>query len=217
MVEKTSAAVTRLTLDRLMAFSDGVIAIAITILVLGIDIPEGHRFSESGLIGFLGKIGHDVVIYAVSFVAVATFWLQHHALFLYLRYCNRALIWLNILFLFSLSLIPFLAKLKSNYEQEPEIVRLFCAGIFFCGLTLLAMWRYVLSHSELLGRSKIDQAVIRSMTRRILVAPVVAVFAFCLSFVDVRLGTHTFFLIPLCSLRHRLVDSGWERPEESST
>jgi len=198
MAEKTSAAVTRLTLDRLMAFTDGVIAIAITILVLGIDIPEGHRFSESGLIGFLGRIGHD-------------------ALFLYLRYCNRALIWLNTLFLFSVTLIPFLSKLKITYEQEPEVVRLFCAGIFFCGLMLLAMWRYVLSHSELLWRPKMDQAVIRSMTRRILLAPVVAVIAFCLSFVDVRLGTHAFFLIPLGALRHRLVDSAWERGEESST
>lgn len=216
MAEKISGISGRLTLERLMAFSDGVIAIAITILVLGIDIPEGHRFSESGLIDFLGRIGHDVVIYAVSFVAIATFWLQHHTLFLYLRYCNRALIWLNTLFLFSLTLIPFLSKLKITYEQEPNIVRLFCVGIFFCGLMLLAMWRYVLSHSELLGRSTIDQAVIRSMTRRILVAPVVAVVAFCLSFIDARLGTHAFFLIPLCSLRHRLVDSGWERPEESS-
>ena len=216
MAEEISGISGRLTLDRLMAFSDGVIAIAITILVLGIDIPEGHRFSELGLIDFLGRIGHDVVIYAVSFVAIATFWLQHHTLFLYLRYCNRALIWLNTLFLFSLTLIPFLSKLKFTYEQEPEIVRLFCVGVFFCGLMLLAMWRYVLSHSELLGRPTIDQAVIRSMTRRIMVAPVVAVVAFCLSFLDVRLGTHAFFLIPLCSLRHRLVDSGWEKPQESS-
>ena len=216
MVEKTSGTAARLTLDRLMAFSDGVIAIAITILVLGIDIPEDHSFSEKGLVGFLGRIGHDVVIYAVSFVAVATFWLQHHALFLYLQYCNRALIWLNTLFLFSVTLIPFLSKLKITYEQEPNTVRLFCAGIFFCGLMLLAMWRYVLSHSELLKRPAMDQTVIRSMTRRILVAPVVAVIAFGLSFVDVRLGTHAFFLIPLCSLRHRLVDRGWERPEESS-
>jgi uncharacterized membrane protein len=216
MVEKPSGAVARLTLDRLMAFSDGVIAIAITILVLGIDIPEGHSFSEKGLLRFLLEIKHDVLMYAVSFVAVATFWLQHHAMFQYLRYCNRALIWLNTLFLFSLTLIPFLSKLKFMYEQEPSIVRFFCAGIFFCGLTLLAMWRYVLSHSELLGRPMIDQAVIRSMTRRILLSPGVAVLAFCLSFVDVRLGTHAFFLIPLGALRHRLVDSGWERPEESS-
>jgi uncharacterized membrane protein len=216
-VEKTSGVTARLTLDRLMAFSDGVIAIAITILVLGIDIPEHHSFSEKGLLSFLAEIEHDVLIYAVSFVAVTTFWLQHHALFLYLRYCNRALIWVNALFLFWITLIPFLAKLKFTYEQEPQIVRLFCVGVFFCGLTLLAMWRYVLSHPELLGPRTIDQAVSRSMTRRILLSPLVAVLAFCLSFVDVRLGTHTFFLIPLGAIRHRLVDSGWERPKESST
>jgi uncharacterized membrane protein len=216
MAEKTSAVKARLTLDRLMAFSDGVIAIAITILVLGIDIPEGHRFSESGLIAFLGRIGHDVLIYAVSFVAVATFWLQHHALFLYLRYCNRTLIWLNTLFLFSLTLIPFLAKLKFTYEHDPEIVRLFCAGPFFCGLMLLAMWRYVISHPELLGPETMDKALIRSMTLRMLLAPVVSVIAFCLSYLDIRLGTHAFFLIPLGALRHHRVDSEWEK-EESST
>jgi uncharacterized membrane protein len=217
MAEKTSAVKARLTLDRLMAFSDGVIAIAITILVLGIDIPEGHRFSESGLIAFLGRIGHDVLIYAVSFVAVATFWLQHHALFLYLRYCNRTLIWLNTLFLFSVTLIPFLAKLKFTYEQDPEIVRLFCVGPFFCGLMLFVMWRYVISRPELLGRQTMDQALIRSMTLRMLLAPAVSVVAFCLSFLDLRLGTHAFFLIPLGSLRHHRVDSEWERKEESST
>jgi uncharacterized membrane protein len=217
MAEKTSAVKARLTLDRLMAFSDGVIAIAITILVLGIDIPEGHRFSESGLIGFLGRIGHDVAIYAVSFVAVAAFWLQHHALFLYLRYSNRTLIWLNTLFLFSLTLIPFLAKLKFTYEHDPEIVRLFCAGPFLCGLALLAIWRYVISRPELLGRETMDKALIRSMTLRILIAPAVSVVAFCLSYLDIRLGTHAFFLIPLSALRHRLVDSGWEKEVESST
>ena len=211
MPKKTRGAVGRLTLDRLMAFSDGVIAIAITILVLGIDIPEDHPFSNAGLIGFLLQIEHDVLVYSVSFVAVTAFWVQHHALFLYLRYCNRALIWLNTLFLLSLTLIPFLAKLKFSYEQEPMIVLLFGVGVIFCGLMLLAMWRYALLRPELHGSPTMDQAVIRSMTRRLLIVPLIALVAIGLSFVDVRLGTHAFLFIPLCLLSHRLVDTRWER------
>lgn len=216
MAEKNSGVASRLTMDRLMAFSDGVIAIAITILILGIDIPEDHPFSKEGLIGFLQQIEHDLVVYAASFGIIATFWLQHHALFLYLRYCNRTLIWLNTLFLFSLTLIPFLAKLKFTYKQEPKIVLLYGTGVIVPGLILLGIWRYALSKLEIQRSPPIDQAVIRSMTQRILATPVIALVAICLSFVDVSLGTHAFILIPLFYLSHRLIDSGWEKPEESS-
>ena len=62
-----------LELDRLKVFSDGVIAIAITILVLGIDIPEDHSFSEQGLFGFIARIRHDIVVYAASFWIIGSF------------------------------------------------------------------------------------------------------------------------------------------------
>jgi uncharacterized membrane protein len=216
MAERSSDVSNRLTLDRLMAFSDGVIAIAITILILGIDIPQDHPFSTQGLIGFLHQIEHDVVVYAASFGIIATFWLQHHALFLYLRYCNRAVIWLNTLFLFFLTLIPFLAKLKFTYEHEPKIVLLFGAGSIVPGLVLLGIWRYALSRPHLQRSPPIKPAVIRSMTQRILITPVISLVAICLSFVDVRLGTHAFIIIPFCYLSHRLVDTQWDKPEEAS-
>ena len=60
MTEKISSISSRLTVDRLKGFTDGVLAIVITILVLGIDIPEDHKFSEQGLFAFLSRIGWDV-------------------------------------------------------------------------------------------------------------------------------------------------------------
>jgi uncharacterized membrane protein len=207
MSDKTSATAGGPNLERLMAFSDGVIAIAITILVLGIDIPEDHSFSEQGLFQFLVGIRHDVVVYAASFWIIGAFWVQHHAVFAYFRYCDRWLLWLNTLFLFSTTLIPFLAKLKSIYQQEPKVVLLFGAGFVLTGLSLLAIWCYAVAKSELHKTSPIDPAVVRSMNRRILLTPVIAALAVGLSFINVHLGTYAFLTLPLFYLSRRTVDS----------
>jgi len=199
-----------------MAFSDGVIAIAITILVLGIDILENNSFSDRSLFAFLGRIRHDVAVYAASFWVIGAFWVQHHAVFNYFRYCNRWLLWRNTLFLFSTTLIPFLAKLKSIYKQEPQVVLLFGLGFVLTGLSLLAVWRYAIAKLEFHKTSPIDPAVIRSMTRRILLTPVISAAAIGLSFINVDLGTYAFLALPLFYLSHRTVDNRIKKPEDTS-
>ena len=216
MPEKISETAGGLKLDRLLAFSDGVIAIAITILVLGIDIPEGHSFSEQGLLAYLARIRHDVVVYAASFLIIGSFWVQHHAVFNCFCYCDRWLLWLNTLFLFSTTLIPFLAKLKSLYKYEPKVVLLFGAGFILAGLSLLAMWRYAIAKREWHKSPPIDPVVIRSMSLRILIAPVISTIAIGLSFLNVHLGTYTFLAIPLFYLSHRRVDTHLEKPKTPS-
>jgi uncharacterized membrane protein len=214
MVERTSRPVNGFTVDRLKGLTDGVLAIVITILVLGIDIPEDHKFSEQGLVAFLLRISRDVLMYAVSFWLIGAYWVQHHAVFQYLRYSNRALMWLNILFLFPLTLMPFLTKLKIVYRDEELVVPLFGAAFILSGLILLGIWRYAISHPELIGRPSIDPFVARSMTQRILIAPVVSLVAVGLTFLNLHLGSIAFLTIPLFYLSHPLIDSGWEKPDE---
>ncbi|MHC4433280.1 MAG: TMEM175 family protein [Planctomycetota bacterium] len=216
MTENTSGSVGRFTVDRLKGFTDGVLAIVVTILVLGIDIPEDHVFSEQGLVAFLLRIGWDVLMYAASFWLIAAFWVQHHALFQYLRYCNRTLLWLNILFIFPLTLMPLLTKLKAIYRHDELVVPLFGSAFIVCGLILLGIWKYAISHPALIGRPSIEAPVVRSMTRRILIGPLVSLVAIGLSFLNIHLGTIAFCSMPLFYLSHRLIDSGWETPEESS-
>ena len=117
-----------------------------------------------------------------------------------------------MLFLFSTTLIPFLAKLKSIYKYEPKVVLLFGAGFIFAGLSLLAIWRYAVTKREWHKTSPIDPVVIRSMTLRILLTPVISTVAIALSFFNVHLGTYTFLAIPLFYLSHRFVDTQSEKP-----
>lgn len=214
MTNKNSGGVNKLTLERLNALTDGVIAIAITILVLGIEIPENHLFSEQGLIKFLHRIGHDIIIYGISFWLIAAYWVQHHAMFHYFRYCNRTIAWLNAVFLFFLTLIPFMAKLKSIYKSEAKVVLLLGLGYIAVSLSLLAIWRYAVSQPGIQQSHPIDSTVIRSMSKRLLAAPLISLGAIGLSFVNVRVGTACFLAIPFFYISHRLVDARWDSGAE---
>lgn len=206
MTEKSSMQQKTFSVDRVNGFTDGVLAIVITILVLGIDLPEDHRFSEQGLVSFLVRISRDVTMYAASFWLIGAYWVQHHAIFHFLRYCNRSLLWLNILFMFPLTLIPFLTKLKALYHQDVVVVPLFGSAFIVSGLILLGIWRYIVSR-PVLNEHPIDRAVVLSMDRRIMIGPVVSLLAIGVSYVDIDLGTLVFCSLPLFYLSHRLVDS----------
>lgn len=122
---KTSNFAETFRLDRCKALADGVFAIVVTLLVLGIDIPSDHDFSTDGLWLFLQRIGFHVLIYAISFWLAATYWLQHSAIMQYYRCGNRTVVWLNLLFLFPVTLLPFVTELKGDYRHEIMVTMIF--------------------------------------------------------------------------------------------
>jgi uncharacterized membrane protein len=106
---------TIMQLDRIKALTDGVLAIVLTILVLGFEVPD-HEFSTDGLLGFLVKLREPFIAYVVSFGIVAAYWIQHAAMFRLLRFGNRTLVWLNLLFMLPLTLLPFFTELRAEYH-----------------------------------------------------------------------------------------------------
>ena len=205
MVEKSSDQHIGFSTDRINAFTDGVLAIVITILVLGIDLPEDHKFSEQGLVSFLMRISRDVTMYAASFWLIGAYWVQHHAMFHFLKYCNRTLLWINILFMFPLTMMPFMTKLKVVYHADVVVAPLFGSTFIVSGLILLGIWRYIVARPALTDRP-IDPPVVRSMSRRIMIGPLVSLIAIGISYINTDLGTIVFCTLPLFYLSHRLVD-----------
>jgi uncharacterized membrane protein len=197
-----------LTTERLGAFTDGVIAIIITILVLEIQVPEGHDFAADGILAFLAKIERQVVVYMLSFALILTFWLQHHVIFHYLARTDRLFIFLNGLFLFLLSLAPFTTELAREYRGVPVAEAIF--GITYClsGVVLYLMWHYATRGARLL-RKPIDDDVRRSMDRRILVAPALCLLGVFVMLLDFRLGSLVFLSIPCFYAKHWIADSSW--------
>lgn len=200
------------SLDRCKALADGVIAIVVTLLVLGIEVPSDHRFSEDGLFAFLERIGFDLLIYGVSFWLACTYWVQHAAILHYFRQGSRTLAWLNLLFLFPVTLLPFVTELKGAYRDEPLVIVLFGALQILIGLALIALWLYAIHHPRLLVRP-VEAAVQHRVAWRMFISPVVvSVVAILLSFLSLHLGTAFFLSIPLYYLSHRVIDRGWANP-----
>lgn len=189
------------TFERLAAFSDGLLAIVVTILVLTINVPE-HDFSREGILSFLAKTEHDILIYMASFWLVAAYWILHHSLFSFVRYVTRSMILLNFLFLFVVTLLPFSTKFKNTYPKEAVAALTFGITHIACGLTLLLLLGYIFRHPEL-QTSPLNVLVYRSMARRIFAACLFALTASLFAYVNIRLATFLWPLVPLMYLSHR--------------
>lgn len=116
--------------NRIEAFSDGVIAIIITIMVFDLKIPElAEGFSDADVWKALWSIVPKVGAYTLSFIVVAIMWLNHHSLFDKIPHSNAKLIWYNAFLLFAMSLIPLPTAFLAVHPFLPQ-------AVMFYGLVL---------------------------------------------------------------------------------
>jgi uncharacterized membrane protein len=110
---------------RLAAFSDGVVAVLITIMVLELKAPEAATFAA------LWPLWPTAISYAVSYLFIAIVWINHHHLLQYTHYANSRLIWVNFAHLFAVSLVPFATAWVARTHLAAVPVAMY-AGIFVC-------------------------------------------------------------------------------------
>jgi len=147
---------------RVIALSDGVFAIVLTILVLDLEVPELEPGQSLGsaLLGF----GPTFVAYVISFFMTGMYWVWHRDLFAGVRHVDRAVVWLNLLFLLPASLIPFAASLLGAYGHEPAALHVY--GVLFITLAVFRwlfagylvhrpelLWEAPSQHSRRLGHA----------------------------------------------------------------
>ena len=138
--------------DRLQAFSDGVFAVIITVLVLDLKPPHSPTLSA------LFSLWPTVVSYAVSYLFIAIVWINHHHLLRYAKLATHRLIWGNFAHLFTISLIPFSTAWIADTELAPIPVALY-AGVF-----VLVNATYLALCLEVIDRPKIADIPTRART-----------------------------------------------------
>jgi uncharacterized membrane protein len=133
---------------RVLALSDGVFAIILTLLVLEIHVPDlarGQSLREA-----MAEVRPSFVAFLISFVVVAISWAGHRDLFAHIRRTDRNLVWLNVVYLLPLSLLPFGAALLSRYQQESVALRMYGLLLLLIALTRLVVWLYAVNRPHLL-------------------------------------------------------------------
>ncbi|HEV8314731.1 MAG TPA: TMEM175 family protein [Burkholderiaceae bacterium] len=136
-----------LRLTRLEAFSDGVFAIIVTLLVLELKVPTlaDHR-SAAELGHQLQELLPKFLSWLISFIIVCKFWLNHHHVLGLARHANYAMVWLNAIFLMFQSFVPFPTALMGEYPGNPLAVAFFGIVMAFNTMLFMLLHRYVLRH-----------------------------------------------------------------------
>lgn len=127
---------------RLEAFSDGVIAIIITIMVLEIKMPGDHHDSIASLLPLYPAF----VCYIISFVNIGIYWNNHHHMFQVVKSVNGAVLWANLHLLFWLSLIPLVTEWmgENNFTKWPTIM--YGVSLIMCGVAYSILVRLLIKH-----------------------------------------------------------------------
>jgi uncharacterized membrane protein len=128
-------------IDRLLALTDGVVAIALTLLVLQLRVPAlklGDENSGRDLWNALSIDGSELTSYLVSFLIIAQFWLVHHRAMRNMKGHSEGLAWRNFGFLLALTLMPFTSDLIGRYGSNPVAITLF--GLNLALISLSSQW-----------------------------------------------------------------------------
>jgi uncharacterized membrane protein len=131
--------------SRLEAFSDGVFAIVITLLILDIHAPSTSNVSLQDLRPLLPRIA----VFVLSFIIVGVYWVAHHHMLHFVRQVDRTLLWLNLLLLLCVVFIPFPASLLGTGFANVLVVRLYGLTLIATNAAGLFFWLYAISRREL--------------------------------------------------------------------
>jgi len=138
------------TVERVSALSDGVFAVAITLLVVSIAVPVIHGpVTNSKLAHGLAVLWPHFFSYTLSFIIIAMFWISHHALFTAIRRVDRTLIWLNMFYLLLIVFMPYPTELLSLFGQTAVATILYASVLALAGLLQGAMAFYAVQDHRL--------------------------------------------------------------------
>ncbi len=216
---------TSLPTRRIEAFSDGVFAIAITILVLQLSIPNIDTnlpdavITERLIAALVAFWPGTLVSYILSFIIIGVFWVAHHMVFHHIQRSDRGLLWWNMVFLMVVALIPFPTALLGQYFEQRLAVILYAITVTVSGLLLQGLWRYAVHRRRLVDRD-LDIQIVREVSRKNMVVPIIYMIAIGMAFINVPLsigllilGPAVFLLPSRVSVRSRPPRGSDESPE----
>jgi uncharacterized membrane protein len=143
---------------RVLALSDGVFAIIITLLVLEVHVPEltqGQSLNEA-----LAEVRPSLIAFVISFVLAGMYWVGHRDLFALIRRTDRGLVWLNILYLLPLCLLPFGAGMLGRYDREPVALRIY--GLLLVAIAVMRVVTRFPSYERFLVGAALGELAARS-------------------------------------------------------
>jgi uncharacterized membrane protein len=195
---------------RISSLADGVFAIVMTLLVLGVEVPEvpdemiaDQLFREVLLLWPL------IAAYVVSFLVLGIYWMGHHTQFHFLRGVDRPALWMNIVFFMFVCLVPFSTRMVGQYSGQEIALLLYGTNLLAISLMLLAHWQYAW-RAHLLDPSMGDETK-RKVSRQILIGATVFAAGMGMAFVQPSWSLFVFLVVPVLHILPGPVHLHWTR------
>lgn len=202
--------------SRVEAFSDGVFAVAITLLVLSLQSATFLKsVADTNLWQDFLELLPKFLVYALSFIIIGIYWVAHHNTFHYIRHSDRYLLWLNNLLLLWVVFIPFPTALLGQYPQQQFAIIIYGGTLIITGIALQLLWWYATSGHRLVDKD-IDPYLVVKATRRNLVAPSIYLLAVAISFFSTFTSLVIFSLVPMLYILPGSIDRHWTDVRMSS-
>jgi uncharacterized membrane protein len=132
-----------LSKSRIEALSDGVVAIAITLLVLELKVPEVmQHHSDREMLEALLELKMEFLTYFVTFLIAGAFWYLHHLTFHFIKHVDGLLVWINLMFLMFVALLPFSAGLMEHLYVHPVSQFFYFGNLLAIAVLLNVHWQY---------------------------------------------------------------------------
>ena len=175
---------------RVEAFSDGVFAIAVTLLVLDLKVPKPADLGTQSLLAALVRQWPTFLAYLTSFATILVMWVNHHKMFSHVHRVDDRFLFLNGLLLLFVTFVPFPTSLVADYLLHPESRT---AAIIYAGtyeglaIAFNLLWNYVCASKKLLAPNA-NLSRMRAMRKQYLTGPLLYAIAFALCFISVPAG-----------------------------
>jgi uncharacterized membrane protein len=190
-------------LERLAFFSDGVYAIAATLLAIDIRIPVTHeQLRPEQLMG----IAPSIAVYALTFVVIGLFWVTHHRMFEMIVRLDYVLVWLNTFVLLVVAFLPVPNRVFGNYSSSPYAVLFYAATVMLGAIANGLLWWYA-THRRRHIHDGVSSGAIRSLFRRHATTVVVELVAMALAFMSTIVAFSLMLLYAIVSIGTVIVET----------
>ena len=181
--------------DRVFNFSDGVFAFAATLLIVKIDLPIIVRQNlDTTFLSAFSMLWPQYFANIVTFLVIGYYWLNHHAIFSKVKKFDAKLVWINIVFLISVSFLPFPVDLYGDFPDSRTAVVFYSASLAVVGFLLSFIWLYAVSGHRLVSK-ELSSKRVKYYSLRSLVAPIVFTLSIPLVYVHPAIAQASWLFV----------------------
>jgi uncharacterized membrane protein len=185
----------KIRLDHVISFGDAIFAFSITFMAISIEIPKlsTDNLTVQQLIATLSDLQPQLEIYAISFMIVGVYWISYHRVFNHIRSSHTVLVWLNLMFLFFVTLISFATSIDLKYGNFQFIFLIYAGILTITGASLAIIWLHA-SKANLLDKS-VTKLQSRMMFYDLLIPVGIFLISIGISFIDIQIAQYFWILI----------------------